>query len=788
VRQYPNVGLMVCLGEALQGLENQVQWCTEVILPGVKDGMQAAGLAVEPPVVIRTHATDLTVVMPAALKIYRNLYTEAKYNGESLTTWEPRGVWQQTHLAMSRLGSTHLANIHILANLEPFRYGAQRFIRQSVLAARDRLGARGIHLYPLAYWNWPDSPDQTAEPLRQIDRDWIWFEAWARYAWNPDVDEAADRAYWIERLASRFGTPEAAANLLDAYNDAGECAPRILRRFGITEGNRQTLSLGMTLDQLVDPEKYSPYPELWLSQAPPGERLQEYADREWAHEAHTGETPPQIVREVLEYSQRAVAAARAAAPLVTRNREEFARLRNDIDCIRAMSQNYAAKANAALRVLRYRHSHDVADMAQAARFLAESLDHYRELVRLTDGTYRFANSMQTRQRRIPVPGGIDGELANYHWRQLLPLYEKELADFQAEVTRLQTGQGGALENAAGLGLRAAARPFTTTPEHPVTEAELQRVFEEVKTPYKFGVVLHSAGADELFDCPSVFRHGGQWYMLYVSIGNKTGYETHLAQSADLLHWTPLGTILPFADSGWDQWQGDGGAALVDPTWGGSGELQAHDGRYWMSYIGGAKQGYEPDPLAIGLAWTKTPDLPVAWNRLTENPVLSTTQPDVRPFENITLYKSTIFRDATLSLGYPFVMFYNGKTAAKNHESIGMAVSEDLTHWIRYGDAPVVDNAPGRPAISGDPQIVKIGDMWVMFYFGFRWQPKAFDTFACSRDLVHWTKWTGPALVAPSEPWDRTFAHKPWVLKHDGVVYHFYCAVGDEGRVIALATS
>jgi hypothetical protein len=26
------------------------------------------------------------------------------------------------------------------------------------------------------------------------------------------------------------------------------------------------------------------------------------------------------------------------------------------------------------------------------------------------------------------------------------------------------------------------------------------------------------------------------------------------------------------------------------------------------------------------------------------------------------------------------------------------------------------------------------------------------------------------------------------LRHDGVVYHFYCAVGDEGRVIAVATS
>ena len=76
----------------------------------------------------------------------------------------------------------------------------------------------------------------------------------------------------------------------------------------------------------------------------------------------------------------------------------------------------------------------------------------------------------------------------------------------------------------------------------------------------------------------------------------------------------------------------------------------------------------------------------------------------------------------------------------------------------------------------------------MFYFGFIWKPHAFDTFACSHDLVNWTKWDGANLVEPSEPFDKTFAHKPWVLKHDGVVYHYYCAVGDQGRVIALATS
>ena len=82
------------------------------------------------------------------------------------------------------------------------------------------------------------------------------------------------------------------------------------------------------------------------------------------------------------------------------------------------------------------------------------------------------------------------------------------------------------------------------------------------------------------------------------------------------------------------------------------------------------------------------------------------------------------------------------------------------------------------------------DLWVMFYFGAFWKPGAFDTFAASRDLVHWTKWDGDDLIKASEPYDTPFAHKPWILKYDGVVYHFYCAVGGkkQHRAIALATS
>jgi predicted GH43/DUF377 family glycosyl hydrolase len=326
-------------------------------------------------------------------------------------------------------------------------------------------------------------------------------------------------------------------------------------------------------------------------------------------------------------------------------------------------------------------------------------------------------------------------------------------------------------------LRAGARA--------VSAAELQRIYDEVKTPHKYGVILRPEGENESLDCPNVFRHGDAWYMVYVAIKDEVGYETRLARSEDLLSWTPLGTVLPFSGSGWDRWQADASVALVDPVWGGSAEIQPFDGRYWFSYFGGEKQGYETDPLSIGMAWTRTPDRATPWIRLAENPVLSPAQPDARPFEQATLYKSHVLWDRAEALGYPFVMYYNGKQQGPWVERIGMAVSRDMATWSRYGDAPVIDNGKG---ISGDPQIVRMGDLWVMFYFGAGWKPKAFDTFAASYDLVHWTKWEGPDLISPSETWDETYAHKPWMLKHDGVVYHFYCAVGTEGRVIALATS
>jgi predicted GH43/DUF377 family glycosyl hydrolase len=327
----------------------------------------------------------------------------------------------------------------------------------------------------------------------------------------------------------------------------------------------------------------------------------------------------------------------------------------------------------------------------------------------------------------------------------------------------------------------------------IPQSRMQVIYEEAKTPFKYGVVLEGA-AGKRIDCPCVFRHGAKWYLMYVELeaAPAQGYTTQLAESEDLLHWKALGTILERGkDGAWDKANAGAGVALFDTKWGGSNGLQTQEGRYWLSYLGGEKYGYETTPLSIGIASTDDPSKLAPWRKLPA-PVLKPSDADARPLETETLYKSYIFRDESKTLGQPFVMFYNAKPQ-RGSERIFTAVSEDLKTWKRVGEGPVIENLlPNGSlsgAISGDPQVVRMGEEWVMFYFGAFWKPGAFDTFAVSRDLVHWTKWTGEDLIKSSETYDASFAHKPWILKHEGVVYHFYCAVAkDQRRTIALATS
>lgn len=438
VEKYPNVGLMVALGEAMEGVgQDDIDWFTKTIIPGVKDGLKALGKTEEPPIVLRGHDTDAPSVMEAALPLYKNLYTEAKYNGEALTTYTPRGPWAELHRKLASLGSVQIENVHILANLEPFRYGSPDFIEKSVQAMHKVHHGNGLHLYPQAsYWDWPYTADKASPRLFQIDRDWIWYKAWSRYAWKANRNEAGEDNYWANLLAGKYGTTTAAGkNILEAYEQAGEIAPKLLRRFGITDGNRQTMTLSMFMTQLINPYRYGLFTLLYNSEGPEGEMLTEFSEKAWKGEKHVGETPVQIINEVKAHGRKAVEAIERAAASVKANKAEFNRLKIDMYIYDALANNYAEKAEAALDVLRYKYSKNIGDLEQAAVHLENSLNHFERLVKLTKDSYLYANSMQTQQRKIPI-GGNDGK--NKTWEELLPFYQQELANLKQNIDSLKS--------------------------------------------------------------------------------------------------------------------------------------------------------------------------------------------------------------------------------------------------------------------------------------------------------------------------------------------------------------
>ena len=330
----------------------------------------------------------------------------------------------------------------------------------------------------------------------------------------------------------------------------------------------------------------------------------------------------------------------------------------------------------------------------------------------------------------------------------------------------------------------------------VSEAKMEEIYKEIKTPYKYGLVIVPKSDSLKIDCPTIFRSGQSWYMSYLVFDGR-GYETWLSASKDLLHWQTLGRIMPFSNdtTQWDASQRAGYVALVDTKWGGSYSLKKYNDKYWMSYFGGNTRGYEAGLLSLGIAYTSDdPTTAHEWKSLNK-PILTSLDKDARWWENKKQFKSTVIYDEKKNTGYPFVMYYNanGDTAKDNKktrwfERIGMAVSNDMVSWKRFITGPVVHHPVG---ITGDPVIQKMGDVWVMFYFGAFWQDRngAFNRFACSYDLVNWTDWKGENLIEPSRPFDEKYAHKSYVVKHNGVVYHFYCAVNNKDqRGIAVATS
>ena len=193
----------------------------------------------------------------------------------------------------------------------------------------------------------------------------------------------------------------------------------------------------MKMSQLVNPYKYTVYEEFYQSCGPKGEKLIEYVEKEWKHEKHEGELPLDIVDQCVAHGDKAVAAISGLEGKITKNKDEFNRLVNDVNCYKDFAYSFKYKVLAAQQALNYKWSKDVNYLNKAVPLLEKSNEYYMQLVNKTKDTYLYANSMQTSQRRIPV-GGDDGKFKT--WEEMVPVYEDELNSLKANIKMLTSPQ------------------------------------------------------------------------------------------------------------------------------------------------------------------------------------------------------------------------------------------------------------------------------------------------------------------------------------------------------------
>src|SRR5699024_8973441 len=118
------------------------------------------------------------------------------------------------------------------------------------------------------------------------------------------------------------------------------------------------------------------------------------------------------------------------------NIDEFNRNLNDIYIHQALAYHYSHKVKSAIQVLEYKYTRDVASLEYALPDLEKSVQYYKLLSELTKDSYLYANSMQTKQRKIPMRG-VDATFK--HWTEMLPVFEAEYENFKSSIEDIKKG-------------------------------------------------------------------------------------------------------------------------------------------------------------------------------------------------------------------------------------------------------------------------------------------------------------------------------------------------------------
>ncbi|MDR1895757.1 MAG: hypothetical protein LBR10_03090 [Prevotellaceae bacterium] len=300
------------------------------------------------------------------------------------------------------------------------------------------------------------------------------------------------------------------------------------------------------------------------------------------------------------------------------------------------------------------------------------------------------------------------------------------------------------------------------------------------------------GAEDFhsYDVPCVYQLPDKpdiWYMSFIGFNGK-GYNSFVAESDDLIHWKNPKVAMGFGTEGTFDYGGCVVGAFLYDSW----DIKAprtickKDDKYWTLYGAYPRQGgYELRPGYEGVA---TSSDGLQWTKASEEPILSVYQKDCKEWEKDCIYQPWLVEHDGI-----YYNFYNA--ANGGIEQMGLTLSNDLIHWVRYPFNPVVKNGinPGGwdASFASDAKVFKDDDHWVMFYFGVG-RGGASILIAFSRDLIHWTIDPEPLYKFGGHPsgLDKQYAHKISLVFNpkNNTYYMFYCATGTKGRTIGLLTS
>ncbi|KPL05541.1 MAG: hypothetical protein AMJ73_00340 [candidate division Zixibacteria bacterium SM1_73] len=137
--------------------------------------------------------------------------------------------------------------------------------------------------------------------------------------------------------------------------------------------------------------------------------------------------------------------------------------------------------------------------------------------------------------------------------------------------------------------------------------------------------------------------------------------------------------------------------------------------------------------------------------------------------------------------YKYWMFYT-PYPPETHENPSLVRSNDGMNFVDNGvrNPLIVRTEPWENRHLADPDVIKVGDKWYMYYMGRERGGTACISLAISDDGKNWIKYDSNPVIKPTQNWENNWVGAP-ALYHDGLKFWMWFC-GGYAKGIELASS